>query len=64
MKKFAATYSTTVQISYDDFTVHRTTKVFDNSQSMQDVLDWVESLGVRNPDINSVILSDLDGETK
>ncbi len=64
MKKFAATYTETVQVSYDDFKLVRTTKIFDNSQSMQDVLIWVESLGHRNPDITDVIFSAVDGETK
>ena len=64
MKKFAATYTTCVQISPDDFKTERITKVFDNSQSMQEVLDWVESLGHRNPDVTDVIFSCLDGETK
>ena len=61
--KFAATYTTCEQISPDDFNTVRVTKIFDISQSVQEVLEWVKSLGVRDPDINSVDFSALAEES-
>lgn len=57
--KFAATYSECVQIGEYEYHQVRTTKVFDYSQSINDVMDWLVSLGVKSPQITSVTISDV-----
>lgn len=59
MKKFAATYSECVQIGIDEFNQVRTTKVFSYSDSIQDVMGWLLSIGVKEPHITSVVISDV-----
>lgn len=62
--KFVATYTDCVQIgefSFQDYTI---SKVFDYSQSLQDVMFWLEhTVKVENPTLNNVKLSHLyEGE--
>ena len=59
MKKFAATYSEPVQIGENEFLQVRTTKVFCYSESINSIMSWLESLGVKEPGITSVAISDV-----
>lgn len=59
-KKFAATYSEAVQIGEHEFKQVKTTKVFSYRDSFLKVIEWLESIGVKNPDINSVEISGVD----
>lgn len=59
-KKFAATYSVAVQIGEYEYKQIRTTKVFSYEDSILKVVEWLESIGVKNPDINSVEISGVD----
>jgi hypothetical protein len=58
-KKFAATYSEAVQIGEYEYKQLRTTKVFSYSDSFLNVIDWLKSIGVKNPSINSVDISEV-----
>lgn len=57
--KFVATYTSCVQIGIDTFTDNSISKVFDYSKSIQDVMDWLSSIGVKNPTLSDVRLSEL-----
>lgn len=57
--KFVATYTSCVQIGIDTFTDNSVSKVFDYQAPMQDVMDWLGSLGVKNPTLSDVRLSEL-----
>lgn len=59
MKQFAATYSEAVQIGQDEWAQVRTTKVFYYSDSFELVMDWLREMGVKNPTISSVVISDV-----
>lgn len=57
--KFVATYTSCVQVGMDTFTDHGISKVFDYQAPMQDVMDWLGSIGVKNPTLSDVRLSEL-----
>lgn len=57
--KFVATYTSCVQVGIDTFTDKSVSKVFDYSAPMQNVMDWLESIGVKNPTLSDVRLSEL-----
>lgn len=57
--KFVATYTSCVQVGIDTFTDKSVSKVFDYSKSMQDAMDWLTSIGVKNPTLLDVRLSEL-----
>lgn len=59
-KKFAATYSEAVQIGEHEYKQIKTTKIFYYSDSFLRVIEWLESIGAKNPDINSVDISGVD----
>lgn len=59
-KKFAATYSESVQIGEYEFKQARVTKVFSYRDSFLKVIEWLKSIGVKDPDINSVEISGVD----
>ena len=59
-KKFAATYSEAVQIGEYDYKQVRTTKVFSYNDSFLRVVEWLESIGVKEPNINSVDISEVE----
>lgn len=59
-KKFAATYSECVQIGTDEFKQVKKTKVFLYGESFVNVMEWLESIGVKNPTLNSVDISEVD----
>ena len=58
-KKFAATYSEAVQIGENEYKQVRTTKVFSYRDSFLKVIEWLESIGVKGPNINSVDISEV-----
>lgn len=57
--KFVATYTSCVQVGIDTFTDKNVSKVFDYSKSMQDIMDWLTSIGVNNPTLSDVRLSEI-----
>lgn len=57
--KFVATYTSCVQVGIDTFTDKSVSRVFDYQAPMQDVMDWLGSIGVRNPTLSDVRLSEL-----
>lgn len=59
VKKFAATYSECVQVGEYEFKQIHLTKVFSYENSISEVVDWLKSLNVKNPDLNSVTLSEV-----
>lgn len=60
--KFVATYTSCVQVGIDTFTDKSVSRVFDYQASMQDVMDWLSSIGVKNPTLSDVRLSELMGD--
>lgn len=58
--KFVATYSQAVQIGEYEFGQVRTSKVFNYTDSLSEVMDWLEYIGVKEPTLNSVDISELD----
>ena len=58
-KKFAATYSECVQIGEYEYKQLRTTKVFSYGDSFLNVIDWLKSIGVKNPSVSSVDISEV-----
>lgn len=51
---FTAIYSEPVQIGPDEWKQVRSTKEFSYNSTMNEVMDWLKCLGVKEPDINSV----------
>jgi len=60
MKDFIVTYGEAVQVSSDDYSYIRTIKIFKEDASLSDILNWLKSLGVRQPCITMVDFSVLD----
>ena len=60
--KFVATVINCVQVSCDDYKTCRDSKIFDYSQSFQDVIDWAEPLVSSRPIINYIEISHLHEE--
>lgn len=58
-KMFAATYSECVQIGECEYKQIHLTKVFSYDKSISEIIDWLKSLNVKNPDINSVTISEV-----
>ena len=57
------TYGETVQVGPEDYRFIRTSKVIAEETNVFDILTWLESLGVKNPDLTMVdfsLLSDSD----
>lgn len=59
-KKFAATYSEPFQVGEHEHRQIRMTKVFSYRDSFLKVIEWLKSIGVKNPNINSVDISEVD----
>ena len=60
MKEFVATYGESVQVGSDDYRYVRTSKVFNESDSLGEIMGWLKSLGVREPSVTMVDFSSLD----
>ena len=54
-----ATITFCVQIGPDDFETRRVSNNFTKFQSIDDILMWAERQGVKDPTINSVVLSEF-----
>ncbi len=52
-----------VQIGPDQFEMQMVTRVFSISRSIQDILAWVESMGIKSPTCKDFILADHTGST-
>lgn len=59
-KRFAATYSDVVQIGENEYKQVRTTKVFSYRDSFLKVIEWLKSIGVKDPNVNSVDISEVE----
>ena len=59
-KEHVITYGEAVQVSYDDFRFVRTSKVITEQTNVYDILEWLRSLGVRDPDLTMIDFSLLD----
>lgn len=57
--KFVATYTTCAQVGENSWQEYKMSKVFDYVQPLSDVMMWLESLGVKEPNLSCVELSDL-----
>jgi len=60
MEKFVATYGESVQVSTDDYRFIKTSKIFNDSSSIKDILDWLNGLGIKEPCITMIDFSSLD----
>lgn len=52
-----------VQVGPDEWRMVSTSRNFSGSRTIDDILKWVESEGIQNPTINSVILCHYTGES-
>ena len=55
--KFIATVTSCVQVGPNDYETQRYSKVFDYSESMNDVMAWCSSVYHGDHNVNSVVLS-------
>lgn len=61
-KEHVITYGESVQVSYDDYRFIRTSKVITEQTNVYDILEWLKSLGVKDPDLTMVDFSALDNK--
>lgn len=59
-KRFVATYSQAVQIGEYEFRQVKTSRVFNYSDSFNDVMGWLKCIGVKEPTLSSVDISEMD----
>lgn len=59
-KKHVITYGEAVQVSADDYRFIRTSKVITEQTNVYDILEWLKSLGAKEPDLTMVDFSSLD----
>lgn len=59
VQRFVATYSQAVQVGEYEFRQVRVSKVFNYTDSISEVMDWLEFIGVKEPTLNSVDISEL-----
>ena len=59
ISKFAATYVRCIQIGEDEWRNERITKVFLYSDSILDVMDWLEYIGCKKPGLGDVSISEV-----
>jgi hypothetical protein len=63
-KGHVITYGEAVQVSCDDFRFIRTSKIITEETSVYDMVEWLKSLGVKDPDLTMIDFSTLDnGDT-
>lgn len=60
--RFVATFARAVQIGPDDWKMDRSSRIFSINCTMRDVLKWLKTLGVTNPNCNDVTFSVYGGE--
>ena len=58
-KRFVATYSQAVQIGEYEFRQVRTSRVFNYSDSFSVVMGWLEHIGVKEPALSDVDISEV-----
>ena len=61
-KEHIITYGEAVQISYDDYRFIRTSKIITEETNVYDILEWLKSLGVKEPDLTMIDFSTLDNK--
>lgn len=59
-KDHIITYEEAVQISDNDYRLIRTSKVITKETSAYDMLEWLNRLGVKDPDLTMIDFSVLD----
>ena len=52
-----------VQVGLEDWTMMRTTRIFDTSRPIKDIFSWVSSLGIKDPTANDFIIADHTGSS-
>lgn len=52
-----------VQVGPEDWEMKTTTRIFAGGNTIDDILRWVESLGIKNPTCNDFVLTDHKGST-
>lgn len=61
-KEHIITYGESVQVSCDDYRFVRTSKVVNENTTVYDMLKWLKSLGVKEPNLTMLEFSILDGK--
>lgn len=56
---FAVTYTDCVQIGPESYREKATTKIFYHTNTINQIFDWVRSLGIQNPDFAHMIFSEV-----
>ena len=59
-KEHVITYGEAVQVSSDDYRFIRTSKIITEETNVYDILEWLKSLGVKDPDLTMIDFSTLD----
>lgn len=58
-KQFVATYGESVQVGTDEYKYIRTSKIVTEETNVYDLLEWLRSLGCREPSLALIDFSDL-----
>lgn len=61
--KFTVTLNQATQIGPSEWTVYRTSRVFDSSLPLDRILTWAKAEGIRNATVNDLQFSDFTGES-
>ena len=61
--KVCAIVNKCVQVGPEDWKMKPTTRIFDTSRPISDVLEWVEAMGIKNPTCNDFVLADHTGDS-
>jgi hypothetical protein len=61
-KEHIITYGESVRVSCDDYRFVRTSKVVNENTTVCDMLEWLKSLGVKEPNLTMLEFSILDGK--
>jgi hypothetical protein len=60
---FVVTHSQAVQIGEYEWKQHHHSHVFSMNTTMKEIMNWLKMLGVENPTVNDITLSQYHGET-
>ena len=61
-KAHIITYGESVQVSCDDYRFVRTSKFVNESTTVYDMLEWLKSMGVKEPSLTMLDFSTLDSK--
>jgi hypothetical protein len=59
--RIIVTYGETVQVGPDDFQYKTVGRVFKTTRPIEDILHWLESMGVKNPRITDATFVEYTG---